>query len=211
MIAGRLRPTMGRIVFRDQELVGLKASRINKLGIARTFQDTRLLPEMSVLENVMMAGHGRIESAFWAPVLGLPGYAREERALRQEALGLLDRMGLEHLAAEAGGALAYGQQRRLEIARAMATRPRLLLLDEPAAGMNPNETIELMSLISRLKAEFNLTVLLIEHDMKFVMGLCERIVVLDHGLTIAQGAPAEIQRDPRVIAAYLGEKRSAGH
>ncbi len=209
MLTGRLRPTSGRIVFDGRDITGLRPHQVNLLGVARTFQDVRLLPEMSVMENVMMAFHGRLRSSFIAPVLGLAGYRREEEAMREESRRLLAKVGLERLAGEPAGGLAYGQQRRLEIVRALATKPRLLLLDEPAAGMNPQETLELMDLIRGFRDELKLTVILIEHDMKFVMGLCQRIIVLDHGATIAQGAPAEIQRDPAVITAYLGEKRRA--
>lgn len=210
MLTGRLRPSGGTItlqVDKPVELVGLKPNRINRLGIARTFQNIQLLPEMSVLENVMMAWHGRLKSPFWAPILGLPSYRREEEAMIEGSLELLDRVDLLELADAEAGSLAYGQQRRLEIVRALATRPALLLLDEPAAGMNPNETNDLMRIITEIRADFSLTVLVIEHDMKFVMGLCERLIVLDHGVTIAKGLPEEIRKNEQVITAYLGERR----
>ena len=215
MLTGRIHPSNGSIILhnrdRNTEIVGLKPNRINRLGIARTFQNIQLLPEISVLENVMMAWHGRLKSPFWAPILGLPSYRREEEEMINGSLELLDRVDLLHLADSEAGSLAYGQQRRLEIVRALATRPDLLLLDEPAAGMNPNETNDLMRLIMEIKKDFALTILLIEHDMKFVMGLCERLIVLDHGTTIAQGLPEEIRNNEQVITAYLGERRRAAH
>ncbi len=214
MLTGRLRPTSGSITLQVEqpvELVGLKPNRINRLGIARTFQNIQLLPEMSVLENVMMAWHGRLKSPFWAPILGLPSYRREEEAMIDGSLQLLDRVDLLELADAEAGSLAYGQQRRLEIVRALATRPVLLLLDEPAAGMNPNETNDLMRIITEIRKDFSLTILVIEHDMKFVMGLCERLIVLDHGVTIAKGLPEEIRKNEQVITAYLGERRRAAN
>ena len=215
MLTGRLRPGSGSILLHNNgqtdNIVGLKPNRINRLGIARTFQNIQLLPEMSVLENVMMAWHGRLKSPFWAPILGFPSYRREEEAMIEGSLDLLDRVDLLDLADTEAGSLAYGQQRRLEIVRALATRPSLLLLDEPAAGMNPNETNDLMRLILEIKKDFSLTILLIEHDMKFVMGLCRRLIVLDHGVTIARGLPEEIRKNEQVITAYLGERRRAAH
>jgi branched-chain amino acid transport system ATP-binding protein len=159
---------------------------------------------MTVLENVMVSFHHKIKSRFWQAMLGLPSYTREDKRTRESALEFLNEMGLLHLADEKAGALPYGKQRRLEIARALAVKPKLLLLDEPAAGMNPQETQELALLVRELRDKYELTIFLIEHDMKFVMGLCERIKVLDYGITIAEGAPAEIQCNPEVIKAYLG-------
>ncbi len=206
MISGSLRPTQGRLVFRDEEITGLKPNAITWRGIARTFQNIRLFQDLQVIENVMISYHGRLRSSFIGAVLRTPLYGREEREMHEGALALLRKVHLEEQARVQAGALPYGQQRRLEIARALATHPKILLLDEPAAGMNPQETQELMDFILRVKEEFGLTVLLIEHDMRVVMGICQWIKVLDYGITIAEGTPEEIQNDPRVIAAYLGEE-----
>jgi branched-chain amino acid transport system ATP-binding protein len=158
----------------------------------------------------MIAYHGRLHSSFIGAVLRTPLYHREEKGMTDEAMALLQRVRLADFAGERAGALSYGQQRRLEMARALATHPRLLLLDEPAAGMNPQETQELMEFVLKIKEDFKLTVLLIEHDMRVVMGICHRIKVLDHGITIAEGTPKEIQNNPQVIAAYLGEAGGRG-
>ena len=209
MIAGYYVQTEGSIRFQGRAIQGLKANRITKAGVARTFQNIRLFSELSVIENVMIGFHCRIRSTFLGATLRLPLYRREERMMVEGAMRLLREVGLEDVAREKSTALPYGKQRRLEIARALATGPRLLLLDEPAAGMNPSETQELLQLILKLRKDYDLTVFLIEHDMKFVMEICERIKVLDYGTTIAEGTPHEIQNDPRVIEAYLGEVQSA--
>ncbi len=204
LITGRVRPDCGSIRFQGVSLAGLRPSRINHLGIARTFQNIRLFDELSLLENVLVGFHGRLRSNFLSAVLRLPGYAGQERRMHRRARELLELVGLARLEGERASGLAYGQQRLLEIARALATGPRLLLLDEPAAGMNPQETAELAGLVRRLQKELGLTVLLIEHDMRFVMNLCRRIIVLDQGRIIAQGSPQEVQNDAAVIEAYLG-------
>lgn len=209
MIAGVLTPTSGRVIWRGANITRLAAQQIAARGIARTFQNIRLFSDMTVIENVLVSFHYDLEAHFWEAMLGLPRYRREEARIREEAVAYLDDLGLAYLAEEKAGSLPYGQQRRLEIARALAMRPGLLLLDEPAAGMNPQETMELADLLQDLRKKYALTIFLIEHDMKFVMRVCERIKVLDYGLTIAEGTPAEIQANPDVIKAYLGEQKHA--
>jgi len=209
MITGVLTPTAGRVSWRGANITRLAAQQIAARGIARTFQNIRLFSDMTVIENVLVSFHYDLEAHFWEAMLGLPRYRREEARIREEAVAYLDDLGLAYLAEEKAGSLPYGQQRRLEIARALATRPGLLLLDEPAAGMNPQETMELADLLQDLRKKHALTIFLIEHDMKFVMRVCERIKVLDYGITIAAGTPVEIQTNPEVIKAYLGEQKDA--
>jgi branched-chain amino acid transport system ATP-binding protein len=209
VITGFMNPSCGRVLWQGEEITRLSVHQITDRGIARTFQNIRLFTDMTVLENVLVSFHHKIRSFFWEAMLSLPTYAREEKRVREEAEEFLEEMGLLHLIGEKAGALSYGQQRRLEIARALATDPKLLLLDEPAAGMNPQETMELAQLVRVLRKKYGLTIILIEHDMKFVMGLCERIKVLEYGITIAEGTPAEIQSNPEVIRAYLGEQKHA--
>lgn len=204
MITGVYKPTSGSIYFKDNDITGYQTDRITKLGIARTFQNIRLFESMTVLENVMISKHLRLKTNLAEAILGLPRYNRERRRSYDEAMDLLKKVQLDDLADEMATSLPYGKQRRLEIARALATDPSLLLLDEPAAGMNPNESLELMDFIARIRDEFDLTVLMIEHHMEVVMGICERIYVLDYGVNLAQGSPEEIQTNERVIEAYLG-------
>jgi branched-chain amino acid transport system ATP-binding protein len=209
MVTGIHTPTAGRVVWRDEDVTPLAPQQIAARGIARTFQNIRLFIDMTVLENVLVSFHYDLRAHFWEAMLGFPRYYREEARIHEAGMEFLRDLGLAHLASEKAGALPYGQQRRLEIARALATRPNLLLLDEPAAGMNPQETMELAQLLQDLRKKHALTIFLIEHDMKFIMRVCERIKVLDYGISIAEGTPSEIQNNPAVIKAYLGEKKHA--
>ncbi|MCH4158280.1 MAG: ABC transporter ATP-binding protein [Acidaminococcaceae bacterium] len=214
MITGVYKPTSGTVQYTDVQgnqidITGKKPSDIAKLGIARTFQNIRLFKELSVYENVMIAKHLHLKANFLAATLHLPGYNKEQAEAEASVEKLLKSVNLWELRNEKASALPYGQQRHLEIVRALATEPRLLLLDEPAAGMNPKETEELTAFIRQIRDQYNLTIFLIEHHMDLVMEISDRIYVLDFGMTIAQGDPQSIQNNQRVITAYLGEDEDA--
>lgn len=208
VVTGVYSPTEGDVILKlgeeEHSITGLSPDQIAKLGVCRTFQNIRLFKGLSVLDNVFIGNHLRIKSNVFSSIIKLPGYRKEEKMMYEKSLYLLEKVGLIDEIEEKAYSLPYGKQRRLEIARALATDPKLLLLDEPAAGMNPQETRELMEFIKNIKEEFDLTIFLIEHHMEVVMGICEEIFVLDHGVLIAQGGPEEIQNNQRVIEAYLG-------
>ena len=204
ILTGVTKPSSGAIWFNGAEITGFPPAQVAALGITRTFQSIRLFANMTVLENVLVGGHCRMRTGIWDTIWRTPAEIAEEHEARQEALALLDFIGLTPAAGHLAKNLPYGDQRRLEVARALASDPYLVLLDEPTAGMNPQETDALIGLIRRLRDEIGLTILLIEHDMRVVMRISDRVSVLDYGVKIAEGAPDQVRSDLRVIAAYLG-------
>ena len=208
LLTGVYQPTRGSVLVNGIDIKGMPIHKVNKLGIARTFQNIRLFADMTALENVKVGMHNNIRCSFIESLLHLPSFKKSEKKADQKAMELLDFMGLSAFADVKAGSLPYGVQRRLEIVRALATNPSIILLDEPAAGMNPSETAELMHQIRRIRDTFHIAIFLIEHDMNLVMNVCEAIAVVNYGRIIAKGTPEEIRSNPAVIEAYLGKEES---
>ncbi len=209
IVTGNYTQTKGTVLFHNEELSGLKPNMIVQKGIARTFQNIRLFKSMSVLDNVLIGFHNQANYTYFESILRLPRYFMYEKNIKREAMDILERFGIAEYADTNASSMSYGNQRKVEIARALATNPKLLLLDEPAAGMNPNETEDLSQIILKIKKEYGLTVLLIEHDMKFVNNMCDKVLVLDYGEEIFEGKPADAIVDEKVVAAYLGDFKHA--
>lgn len=209
LLSGMVKPTTGTIELRGREMTTLRPAKVAQAGIARTFQNIRLFGDMSVIDNIRVASQRHEPGPFWAAMLSTPGFRRRERAITARAVELLELVGLADRAQRVSRSLPYGDQRRLEIARAVATEPQVLMLDEPNAGMNPTETADLLALIRRLRDERGITIVMVAHDIPLVMGLCDTIQVLNYGVLLAAGVPSEVRHDPAVISAYLGQARHA--
>ena len=209
LLTGVYQPTRGSVLINGIDIKGMPTHKVNRLGIARTFQNIRLFTDMTALDHVKVGMHHAIKCSFLSSLLHLPSYYKAEKKANEKAMELLDFMGLADVADVKAGSLPYGVQRRLEIVRALATNPSIILLDEPAAGMNPSETTELMHQIRRIRDTFHIAIFLIEHDMNLVMNVCEAIAVVNYGRLIAKGTPDEIRANPAVIEAYLGKEDSA--
>lgn len=210
LLTGVYQPTRGSVLINGTDIKGMPTHKVNRLGIARTFQNIRLFTDMTALDNVKVGLHNSMKCPFVSSVLHLPGYYKAEKQANQRAMELLEFMDMADVADKKAGSLPYGVQRRLEIVRALATDPSIILLDEPAAGMNPSETTELMHQIRRIRDTFHIAIFLIEHDMNLVMNVCEAIAVVNYGRIIAKGTPEEVRSNPAVIEAYLGREEEAG-